>query len=1149
MRSIAHPTWWMLILLGFAPVLNAQPPSAVCLNEFLASNATTLADSEGRYSDWIELYNPAPTPADVSGMFLTDDADEPARWRIPDGTIIPAGAFLLIWADGNADADALHAGFKLSAEGEQVALFDADGATLLDRVVFGPQRTDVSFGRYPDGASDWAFMTTPAPAAANAPPYHGVVSHVTFSVDRGFFDAPFTLALATDTPDARIWYTLDATTPCPNPDEAFTTQLYDEPIRIDRTTVVRAIATRPGWKDSEQTASTYLFPTDIQKQWYSPPQPPASNAPRRPGVAAPPQATDPPADLPLDPNLEAALRAIPSVCLAIEPNDFFDAKIGINANPMGRGLAWERPVSVEWIDPDDRISLQTNAGLRIHGGASRSTGTPKHSLRLLFKSDYGPSTLEAPLFSDTDVTQFDSLVLRTTLHDSWLGGYGQYLRDQFSRDTIRDMGRLTPHGCPVHVYINEQYWGLYILVERPDDGFAAAHLGGTKDQYDALKARSVSDPDPSPVEAVAGDLEAWKTIFALADAGVESQADYALACRYINVPSLIDYMLMVFYIGTTDGPAGLGTTGPRNFWAVYPRQAQGGLLFFAWDLEFSLSDLQENRVNVTGTNNPHYLFHRLATNEDFRISVADHVHRHFFRHGALTPQQVTARYLDRAAPLESALLAEAARWATDGEPDDAYSWQNNWKTQRDQLVTDYFPLRTDVVLDQLRQAGFYPSTEPPLLTVDGIELTAHPAPMGASLAIVNPNETGTIYYTTDGTDPRLSAVVTDASELVQLIPADAAKRVHVPTADIGADWTGGSEPYDDADWTAGTPTTPGGLGAVGYVSGRFPDQRVSYDLAGAMRGRTSCYIRIPFELTAEQCDSLPFLALRVQCDDGCVVYLNGTEVASFNRPDELAWNARCDDRSDAAPPVWLAVSATADLLHPGPNLLAIHALDSGRDNLFLFSTELFGGNRPFASGHVAHTAYEFVQPFALTRSTPIQARVRRAGAWSPLTEAVLSIGPVAENLRITELMYHPPEPDTEFVELANVGLETIDLNLVQITSGIDFAFGPFELAPGQTTVIVRDLDAFTRRYGFGPSVAGQYSGALSNEGESIHLRDALGHTIMDVHYDDRWYDSTDGSGHSLQSRDPFASDPNNASQADFWQPSPHPGGSPARLAD
>ena len=228
---------------------------------------------------------------------------------------------------------------------------------------------------------------------------------------------------------------------------------------------------------------------------------------------------------------------------------------GIYANPTQKGSQWERAASMEWIDPRTGEAFGVNAGLRIHGGQYGRQNNIKKSLRFFFRTQYGPSKLTYPLFLDTDVKTFDTIVLRSIWNFSWTGDtrvYGaDYLRDLYARDTIRDMGQLTPHGRPVQVYINGLYWGLYIMSERPEENFAAAHLGGGPEDYDVVQAG-----DNSTIESVAGDpnMTAWKTLFALADQDLTSPEVYKAIQQYVDLPVLIDYMLMIYYTGSRDAP-------------------------------------------------------------------------------------------------------------------------------------------------------------------------------------------------------------------------------------------------------------------------------------------------------------------------------------------------------------------------------------------------------------------------------------------------------------------------------------------------------------------------------------------------------------------------------------------------------------------
>ena len=144
-------------------------PGSLAINEFMAANNATIADETGEFEDWIEIYNRTTAPIDMSGMFLTDDLNEPTKWQIPTGTVIEAGDFLLVWADGEIADGTLHAGFALDRDGEEIGLFDTDSVTLLDSVEFIEQSDNVSMGRRPDGTGLFARLDNPTPGTPNGP--------------------------------------------------------------------------------------------------------------------------------------------------------------------------------------------------------------------------------------------------------------------------------------------------------------------------------------------------------------------------------------------------------------------------------------------------------------------------------------------------------------------------------------------------------------------------------------------------------------------------------------------------------------------------------------------------------------------------------------------------------------------------------------------------------------------------------------------------------------------------------------------------------------------------------------------------------------------------------------------------------------------
>ncbi len=147
-----------------------EEPSALVINEFLASNDGPIEDEHGGFDDWVELYNRTDAAIDIGGMFLSDTPEDDAPWQVPTTdtslTTIAAGGYVVIWCDDEVDQGVLHASFKLSGGGESVVLMDQD-MIVVDTYTYEAQTTGVSWGRVEDGGDVWASFSTPTPGATN----------------------------------------------------------------------------------------------------------------------------------------------------------------------------------------------------------------------------------------------------------------------------------------------------------------------------------------------------------------------------------------------------------------------------------------------------------------------------------------------------------------------------------------------------------------------------------------------------------------------------------------------------------------------------------------------------------------------------------------------------------------------------------------------------------------------------------------------------------------------------------------------------------------------------------------------------------------------------------------------------------------------
>ncbi|MHC4759336.1 MAG: CotH kinase family protein, partial [Planctomycetota bacterium] len=201
-------------------------------------------------------------------------------------------------------------------------------------------------------------------------------------------------------------------------------------------------------------------------------------------------------------------------------------------------------------------------------------------------------------------------------------------------------------------------------------------------------------------------------------------------------------------------------------------------------------------------------------------------------------------------------------------------------------------------------------------------------------------------------------------------------------------------------------------------------------------------------------------------------------------------------------------------------------------------------------GSISASAIEYTGPISLTKSLQVKTRFFSGINWSAVNSAIFSVGPVIDNLRITEIMYHPQDsndpndPNGEFIELKNIGGSSINLNMVRFSDGVDFTFGDQVLAAGAYTIVVPDITVFEDKHGGGVNIAGEYTGRLSNGGEEVVIRDAVNNSILEFDYEDDWYPITDGHGFSLTVLNETNPDPNSWDSKFNWRSSADVNGSP-----
>jgi len=611
---------------------------------------------------------------------------------------------------------------------------------------------------------------------------------VQFSLPGGFYKNAFDLKLTVPDPSYNILYTIDGS----NPQTSSTAQNggKSKTLRVDPTNstgrpqtpcyLVRASLKKDGETPTFPLSQTYIFIDRVITQ---------SN----PGGGWPTSSyvNDQMIDLAMDPDvtknsayssqMNTALTDIPSISVVTDLGNLFNPTTGIYVNGLDHGEEWERFCSVELLNPSGEKGFNINAGLRIRGGWSRHGYYPKHGFRLFFRSEYGASKLRFPLFDDEGVNEFDKIDLRCEQNYSWSNGDSRNtcVREVFSRDSQRDMGQPYTRSRYYHLYLNGMYWGLYQTQERSEANYASKYFGGQDDDYDVVKVNA----DGYYVEATDGNLDSWQRLYNMCQKGFTTNESYfALEGKdaagfpkkrgevLVDVDNLIDYLLGIFYTGNFDAPTSSfgGNAGVNNFYAIDKRDDKSrGFVFFNHDAEHSMMidvaspgiGLDEDRVNlrmsVSGltTFHPQWLHHKLTDNKEYRMRVADRVYKHFFNNGVFTPDVAAARFEKRADEIQMAIIAESARWG-DAQHSVPYT-KATWEDQIDDVYNRFFPDRTDIVIDQLIEADLYPLFDPPVIRKNGTTLYDEVYPVNGNYQLSLTSSKGQIYYTLDGSDPRL----------------------------------------------------------------------------------------------------------------------------------------------------------------------------------------------------------------------------------------------------------------------------------------------------------------------------------------------------------------------------------------------------------
>ncbi len=463
----------------------------------------------------------------------------------------------------------LHTNFKLKAAGETLSLCNAAGE-LIDQVVCPYLPPNVSFGRQPDGATSWRLFEQATPEGSNATPgFQAMLDPPQFSHPAGLYSQPLFLELSSNLAGSVVHYTLDGSSPTEDSPQ------YQQPILINRTTVVRAKAFSNQWLPSRTITQTYILDQSF---------------------------------------------TIPVISIATNPKNLWDRETGIyvfgnNADTVNYPYwgsnfweDWERPIHIEMFEPNGDLGFSIDAGVKIFGSWSRLY--PQKSLSIFARNQYGDEEINYQIFPDKPISKFQSIVLRNSGQD-----WGRtFFRDAMMHYLVKPLDLDIQAYRPAVVFLNGEFWGIHNIREKMSEHYLASNRGVDPENIDFIERDTM---------VIKGSTDHYRRLLDyVAQHDMRLPSNYEFVKTQMDVENFNDYMLSVMFYANSDWPW-------NNVKCWRPRTAQGKWRWLLYDLDYGFHGghlgpnanlFREIRNQKNGTT---LLFFKLLENEEHRRLFAN----------------------------------------------------------------------------------------------------------------------------------------------------------------------------------------------------------------------------------------------------------------------------------------------------------------------------------------------------------------------------------------------------------------------------------------------------------------------------------------------------------------------------------------------
>ncbi len=954
--------------------------AVLIINEIMASNTGTVMSPATNFDSWIELYNPSDEYIQLSGMFLSDDANNPTRWCMPTNIgVVPARGYKVIWLGSN-NIKNNQAPFKLNCDGGTIYLSDKDGQ-LITSENYPEALSRTSYARKTDGGEEWGITADPTPGQSNLTSIFASqrLEPPVVNQDSKIFNGSITVNVSIPQ-GCTLLYTTDGSIPMLSKGKAVGKVSTDGIFTIANTMNLCFRLFKEGWLPSVPVTRSYIK--------------------------------------------TANKYTIPVVSIVGDKKYFTDNQWGIDTKgtngKTGNGqstkcnwnMDWERPINFSFITPDGEMVYNQDVEISVSGGWTRSA-TPRSFKLKAGKEFDGRNTLDYTFFPQKPYLRNKVLLLRNGGNDIWENNGSRFL-DPALQTIIQRSGidlDLQSY-VPIIEYVNGEFRGVLNMREPNNKKYVESNFGYDDEKIDMFEMSADSN-----VVFMVGTKDVLERIYELGTHAAEPNV-YEELKQLLDIDEFTNYMATELYLGSTDWP--------HNNIKGYRSQEDGRYRFVTFDLDFAFKNTnpftafendQWHKFNlIYDTNEERYeeiklvtLFLNMLDNDEFRKKFIDTfclIGGSVFEKGRAT--KIVNELADNVRP-----MMQLDGWRSPDTSANLIISKLNDLT--DKMTSCMQQFKYMKLAETKRQSVQISSDiEDANIFLNDIEIP-YANFKGYLFAPVSLEAKAPAGYTFTGWKKSSAATNT-------LIDWNSDWKYYDKGAQNSIIWR--SINFNDTSWSTGESPlgykTPGIKTTVGYGT-------------NANQKNPTTYFRKTVSLNKTPSADDLFI-LDYQVDDGFVIYVNGKEAGRVNMPTgSISYNTYSSSYA-ATDPIEGTLELQASLFHSGSNVIAVEVHNNSAT-----STDLYWAAQ--LNTTLGELYHEYISTEAII-DLPSDNHVTLTACFSPLSEEQrLSQGmtPVRINEVSAANAIYVNEywKRNDWVELYNTTDHPIDIEGMYLTDNIE----------------------------------------------------------------------------------------------------------------